>query len=309
MEGLEMGGCIQRATVGIVALAVAMALAGAGAAQAAWAGADTLATGRYDHTATLLNDGRVLVAGGNDDGPLASAQLYDPATSKWSSAASMHFERHGHAAASLPSGKLLVAGGYAPSAEPVSPATGYTRTAEIYDPATDTWMEAANMSTGRFQPTMTVLQDGRVLVAGGSGDIETADGVRAAVPLASAEIYDPQTDRWTDVPPMSVPRSLHTATRLPDGEVLVAGGYDDASGELSSAELYDPAGGRRPARWRRPVTPPLPPRCRTATSSWRAATEATEPRWRAPRSTGPARAPGTRPRAWRAPARRRPPRC
>jgi hypothetical protein len=235
-----MGGFVHRTTMGVV-LAVVMALAGAGAAQAAWSGAGSLATGRYDHTATLLGDGHVLVTGGNDSGSLGSAQLYDPATNGWSNAAPMKFARHGHAAVLLRSGKVLVAGGFAPTADPVSPASGYTRTAEIYDPATNTWTKAANMSTGRFQPTMTVLKDGRVLVAGGSGDVETPDGIHAAVPLESAELYDPDTNSWTDVPSMSVPRSLATATLLESGEVLVAGGFDHATGELRSAELYDPS--------------------------------------------------------------------
>jgi N-acetylneuraminic acid mutarotase len=221
-----------------------MALAGAGAAQAAWSGGDALATARYNHTATLLKDGRVLVTGGNNGGPLDSAELYDPAKSAWSNAAAMSFARHGDAAVLLHSGKVLVAGGFAPTADPASPASGYTRTAEIYDPAANTWTKAAAMSAGRFQPTMTVLDDGRVLVAGGSGDITTPDGVLAAVPLASAEIYDPATDGWTDVASMSVPRAMATATLLPGGKVLVAGGFDDASRELRSAELYDPASGQ-----------------------------------------------------------------
>ncbi|MEA2228189.1 MAG: hypothetical protein QOF04_1819 [Solirubrobacteraceae bacterium] len=238
-----MGGYVQRATVG-VALAVVMALAGAGAAQAAWSGADPLATGRYDHTATLLDGGRVLVTGGHGNGPVGSAQLYDAATNGWSSAAPMDLARHGHAAVRLHSGKVLVAGGFAPTADPASPAGGYTRTAELYDPGANTWTKAANMSTGRFQPTMTVLHDGRVLVAGGSGDIETARGILAAVPLATAEVYDPAKNSWTDVPSMSVPRSLHTATLLRSGDVLVAGGFDDATGELRSAELYDPSSNR-----------------------------------------------------------------
>jgi N-acetylneuraminic acid mutarotase len=234
-----MGGSFHRATVGVV-LAVVMALVGAGAAQAAWSGSGALATGRYDHTATLLKDGRVLVTGGHDSAALASAQLYDPATNLWSNAGAMNLARHGHAAALLPSGKVLVAGGFTPNADPVSPGS-YTRTAEVYDPAANRWTPAANMSTGRFQPTMTVLKDGRVLVAGGSGDVESAGGVSGAVALKSAEIYDPANNSWTDVPEMSAARSQATATLLDSGKVLVAGGYDNATGELTSAELFDPS--------------------------------------------------------------------
>src|SRR4051794_26070334 len=235
-----MGGSFHRATVG-VALAAVIALVGAGAAQAAWSGAGSLATGRYDHTATLLRDGRVLVTGGNDNDALASAQLYNPATNSWSSAAAMNVARHGQAAVMMQSGKVLVAGGFAPTSDPNSGARGYSRAAEVYDPDANTWTKAAGMGTGRFQPTMTALKDGRVLVAGGSGDVATDDGIRGAVPLASAEIYDPANDSWTDAPSMSVPRAHGTATLLESGKVLVAGGYDDATGELNSAELYDPS--------------------------------------------------------------------
>jgi hypothetical protein len=238
-----MGVLVHRAAVGAV-LALAMALGSAGAAHAAWSGTGPLGAARYGHTATPLHDGRVLVTGGHAGAPLAGAELYDPATNRWSTAASMNVARHGHAAALLRSGKVLVAGGFAPAADPTAAVGAYTSTAEIYDPAADTWTKAADMRTGRFRPTMTALPDGRVLVAGGSGDVETPEGVRAAVSLASAEVYDPATDRWTDVPSMSVPRALATATSLEGGEVLVAGGYDDATGELSSAELYDPATSR-----------------------------------------------------------------
>src|SRR5919201_4192541 len=103
-----MGG-FRRTTVGVV-LAVTMTLAAAGAAQAAWSGIGSLATGRYGHTATVLKDGRVLVTGGTDADALASAELYDPATSTWSKAASMRFARQGQAAVLLHSGKVLVAG-------------------------------------------------------------------------------------------------------------------------------------------------------------------------------------------------------
>src|SRR4051812_25182846 len=234
-------GVFIRRTTGMVVLAVAVALAAAGGAQAAWSGVDGLGTGRYNHTATVLQDGRVLVAGGYDNKPLATARIYDPAAGAWSDAASMQVARQGQAAVRLQSGKVLVAGGYAADESADSP-SGYTRTAEVYDPESNTWSRTADdMGTGRFQPTMTVLEDGRVLVAGGSGDVVDGDGIRGAVALTSAEIYDPATDSWSDAAAMSAAREGHDATLLPSGKVLVAGGYADGKGELASAELYDPA--------------------------------------------------------------------
>jgi len=212
-----------------------MALALGGVAQAAWFGVGSLSSGRYNHTATLLDDGRVLVAGGNNSGPLAGAQVYDPVKNTWSNAASMHIARTGQAAVQLKSGKVLVAGGFAPDDANAS-RSGYTRTAEVYDPSANTWTQVGDMSAARYQPTITLLEDGRVLVAGGSGDTDT----QGATPLQSAEIYNPQTESWSDAASMSAARANATATLLrSSGKVLVAGGYDDATGDLASAELYD----------------------------------------------------------------------
>src|ERR1700755_710185 len=107
--GTNMGVFVRKATAGAVA-AVTMALAATGVAQAAWSGSDSLVSGRYDHIATLLRAGRVLVAGGNNSGPLAIARVYDPSKNTWANAASMNSARSGDAAVRLDNGDGLGGG-------------------------------------------------------------------------------------------------------------------------------------------------------------------------------------------------------
>src|SRR5689334_11861267 len=98
----------------------------------------------------------------------------------------------------------------------------------LADPA---WKPTGKLSTSRQGHTATRLQDGRVLIVGGSGE-EPA--------LASAEVYDPSSNRWAKAASMSTPRLGHTATMLPDGRVLVVGGSGQGQA-LASAEVYDPS--------------------------------------------------------------------
>jgi len=190
-----------------------------------WFSAASMATARSGHTASLLSNGKVVVAGGFS-GPgstLASAELYDPATNAWSAAASMATARGGHTATLLSNGKLLVVGGWNNLALLAS--------AELYDPATNAWSAASNMATARSGHTATLLSNGKVLVAG---------GWNGGVPLASAELFDPATNTWSAAVGMATARSSHTATRLSSGKVLIAGG--DGGGVLNylaSAVLYD----------------------------------------------------------------------
>src|SRR5437016_3158178 len=144
----------------------------------------TMATARRNSTATLLQNGKVLVVGGNNGPALASAELYDPVTNIWSNAANMVSPRTHHSATLLQNGKVLVAGGFASVYLPGSSGRPVYSSPELYDPRTNTW-SSAGQAAGRFQHAATLLNNGKVLVAGGF------DGFNA---LASAELYDPSTN-------------------------------------------------------------------------------------------------------------------
>jgi hypothetical protein len=187
----------------------------------------------FNHTATRLVDGRVLVAGSGPN-EREIAELYDPGNGSWTATAGLTAARYYHTATLLPDGKVLVAGGAG---------DGVLASAELYDPATGRWAATGSMPTARFQHTATLLPDGTVLVAGGyigGGDV-------CCDATSSAELYDPSTGEWTATGEMAGTRTHHRATPLPDGRVLVVGGVvggDDGGGVLSSAELYDPISGQ-----------------------------------------------------------------
>jgi hypothetical protein len=148
----------------------------------------------------------------------------------------MAVDRAEHTATTLASGLVLVAGGCGGDN-----CTAVWATAELYHPATGTWTGTGRMKTSRFGHTATLLTSGplagRVLVAGGCC---TTTGR----PLASAELYDTHTGQWKSTGSLMVGRQHHTATLLPSGKVLVAGGRDKLGQPLASAEVYDPATGR-----------------------------------------------------------------
>ena len=192
-----------------------------------WSFTGSLNAPRLAHTATLLQNGKVLVAGGvyNISPPVGNSyaettELYDPVTGAWSATGNLNVVRLGHTATLLSNGKVLIAG----------------FRSEIYDPATGKWNFTGNLTEDRVWHTATLLQDGKVLVAGGCGDPECFSY------LGSAELYDPNTGVWRVTGDLSTPREAHTATLLPNGNVLAAGG-DDRS-VLNGAELYNPATGR-----------------------------------------------------------------
>jgi len=192
---------------------------------------------RAGHTATLLPNGMVLVSGGyNQGGFLSSAELYDPDSGVWTVTGDMHSARAGHTATLLADGHVLVAGSAAGNGDVVA-------TAELYDPDSGTWSNTGSMAVARVNATATLLRDGRVLVIGGSFGGNSGAFFNA---LASAEVYDPAAGMWSMAASMHADRQDHTATLLPDGTVLVAGGFgsEDARGVdpmMASAEVYDPA--------------------------------------------------------------------
>jgi len=180
---------------------------------------------RPGHTATLLNNGQVLVTGGspdNDEDVLASAELYDPATGTFTVTGSMNDNRLDHTATLLNNGKVLVTGGDR------QPST-VLASAELYDPATGTFTFTGSMNNARVGDAATLLNNGQVLVTGGIGDLAPS------TELASAELYDPATGTFTATGSMINANPFPTATLLNNGNVLVTGG--------NPAELYDPAAG------------------------------------------------------------------
>jgi len=156
-----------------------------------WQAVSDMATPREAPTATLLSDGTVLVAGGARldaaDAALASAEIFDPGAGNWSTGGTMTMARVGHTATRLLNGEVLIVGGMSTTCT-TGAASCTKNTAELYDPASDSWTATGPMSNWRSQHTATLLADGTVLIVGGEG--AQASGMKTA-PLATAEIYQP----------------------------------------------------------------------------------------------------------------------
>ena len=191
---------------------------------------------RYGHSATLLPDGRVLIAGGDIGGGIMQqnvpAEIFDPGTGTFRAIEPLQHHRLYHRATLLADGRVLLTGGLG---------DGVIMQAEVFDPATETFAGVGDMKQGRVDHSATLLDDGRVLIAGGSG--VDARGIISDTALSSAELFDPATDAFSDGGSLTNDRSQHAATLLTDGRVLIVGGYN-RDGSPRASELFDPGTGR-----------------------------------------------------------------
>src|ERR1019366_9380906 len=196
-----------------------------------WTATGTLNTPRSAHTATLLQNGQVLVTGGEDltKNFLTSAELYNPATGKWTVTGGTATPRVDHTATLLPNGEVLVAGGYLGLDS--SYHAIYTATAELYNPSTGQWKATGSMTMPRGSHGATLLANGQVLVAGGFNSDGTSGN--------TAELYNPSKGTWTATG--NLPNyHLVVLILLQDGRALAV----DESGPAYPGQLYDPSTGQ-----------------------------------------------------------------
>src|SRR5262245_60296179 len=178
-----------------------------------WSFTGNLNQARRGHTATLLPNGKVLIAGGFVDVDLLSdtstSEVYDPATGTWSNTGKLNTGHVWHTATLLQNGKVLVAGG-----------TDARTSAELYDPATGIGSRTGDPNRAHYGHTASLLQNGKVLIAG---------GFPLSTSLSGEELYDPATGTWSNTGSLNTSRSGLTATLLQNGKVLIAGGFSNCS--------------------------------------------------------------------------------
>lgn len=195
-----------------------------------WKAGPEMTEPRREHTAVLLNDGRVLIAGGRGpDGPLNTAEIFDPLTNTWTPTGALNVARSYHQAILLADGRVLVMSGRVNGVD--------IESCEVYDPNTSAWTEVGDLDSGRFAPLVVRLQDGRILIAGGFEQGNSNDFLR------TCELFDPATESWTNTGSYVTGANKQIGFVLADGRVLSAGGYDGGASRHQNAELYNPATG------------------------------------------------------------------
>lgn len=220
--------------IGLLIQVSSLSLAADPPPKGAWTDGDpgmTLKDRHHLGAATLLGNGKVIVAGGLDKTPpeipaITTAELYDPATKRWSVTGPLQTPRWSLDAITLASGKALFAGGATAFKVPATVAT-----AEVFDPATESFSYTANnLSVARHSFGITLIHDGKVFITGGN----TAGNNLGGTGVTAVDIYDPATNRFSPAAPMNSGRSLHAQVTLGDGRVVVIGGAQN------DAEVFDP---------------------------------------------------------------------
>jgi N-acetylneuraminic acid mutarotase len=216
---------------------------------------------RFGHSAVLLPNKKVLVAGGttvrsgDSVRALRSAELYDPAADKWTDAAAMTDARSGHPAVVLKGGRVLVCGGTAAISGHDEAALAFC---ELYNPDTDTWAPTGDLAEPRSRHQATQMSDTTVLVIGGSTPGTPGDGTFDPFSHLTAEVYDQATGAWTAMPARPGGRGFHRAVPLGSGKVLVIGGTADINNDVgyqsvlifdSAAKTWSATTGLATGRW------------------------------------------------------------
>lgn len=199
----------------------------------AWLALPDMSVGRADTAAVTLVDGRVLIAGGTTDGGgrTAAVDMFDPLTRQWTAATPMNLPRNRHTLTLLKDGRVLATGGYLTHSDPYQV---YQRTAEVYDPAANTWTAVANMAEHRVGHSASLLPDGRVLIVGGADYAEYK---------ATVEVFNPATNKFSSGPALAEGRYFHAAATLSDGRILIAGGMNHFK-QFVDALIFNPATGQ-----------------------------------------------------------------
>jgi hypothetical protein len=226
-----------------------------------WSTTGAMAGPRWGHSAALLPDGTVLVAGGSTvrsgqtTAALRTAERYDPQTGEWTAAGDMTDARTGHTAVTLAGGVVLVCAGTAPVGTADDPALAFC---ELYDPATDSWTPTGSLHRARRRHQATRLSDRTVLVTGGTAPGSPGGGPFDPFSQRTAELFDVDTGAWRPVADMPSGRALHRAVPFGPGKVLVAGGaatdrdeagYRSAASYDAQDDSWTPVSGLALGRW------------------------------------------------------------